>query len=41
MKSNEVLNQIKTVLGIEVDLEKKEIKLESIILENRTVVEAE
>lgn len=41
MKSNEVLNQIKTVLGIEVDLEKKEIKLESLKLENGTVVEAE
>jgi hypothetical protein len=39
MKSNEVLNQIKTVLGI--DLEKKEIKLESLKLENGTVVEAE
>ena len=35
MKSNEVLNQIKTVLGI--DLEKKEIKLESLKLENGTV----
>ena len=41
MKSNEVLNQIKTVLGIEIDLEKKEIKLESLKLENGTVVEAE
>ena len=41
MKSNEVLNQIKTVLGIEVNLEKKEIKLESLKLENGTVVEAE
>ena len=41
MKSNEVLNQIKTVLGIEVNLEKKEVKLESLKLENGTVVEAE
>jgi len=43
MKSNEVLNQIKTVLGMEVNLEEnlKEVKLESLKLENGTVVEAE
>jgi len=43
MKSNEVLNQIKTVLGMEVNLEEniKEVKLESLKLENGTILEAE
>ena len=43
MKSNEVLNQIKTVLGMEVNLEEnlQEVKLESLKLENGTILEAE
>lgn len=42
MKSNEIVNQMKSILNIPVNLEEsKEVKLERMKLENGTVIEAE